>query len=51
MELKEIGWEGMDRIHLVPDRDQWHDLPNTVMSLRVPEKQGIPWLLKKDPRT
>jgi hypothetical protein len=24
--LREIGWEGMDWIHLARDRDQWWDL-------------------------
>jgi hypothetical protein len=34
--LREIGWDGMDCIHLVQDRDQWWALVNTVMKLRVP---------------
>jgi hypothetical protein len=33
MDLREIGWSCMDWIHL--DRDQWRDLVNTVMNLRV----------------
>jgi hypothetical protein len=36
MDLREIGWSGMDCIRLVQDRDQWRALVNTVMSLRVP---------------
>jgi hypothetical protein len=36
MDLKEIGWGGMDLIDLVQNRDQWRALVNTVMSLRVP---------------
>jgi hypothetical protein len=32
--LIEIGWSGMDWIHLVRDRDHWRDLVNTVMDLR-----------------
>jgi hypothetical protein len=24
MDLREIGWEGMDWIYLAQDRDQWH---------------------------
>jgi hypothetical protein len=34
--LREIGWDGMDWIELAQDRDQWRDLVNTVMNLRVP---------------
>jgi hypothetical protein len=33
MDLKEIGWDGMDWIHLAQDRDQWRALVNTVMNL------------------
>jgi hypothetical protein len=36
MDLREIGWDGMDWIDLAQDRDQWRALVNTVMSLRVP---------------
>jgi hypothetical protein len=35
MDLREIGWEGMDWIDLAQDRDQWRALVNTVMNLRV----------------
>jgi hypothetical protein len=38
--LREIGWEGVDWIHLTQDKHQWRTLVNTVMSLRVPEKAG-----------
>jgi hypothetical protein len=34
--LREIGWDGMDRIDLAQDRDQWRSLVNTVMNFRVP---------------
>jgi len=33
MHLKEIGWEGVDWIHLAQDRDQWLVLVNTVINL------------------
>jgi hypothetical protein len=36
MDLREIGWDGMDWIDLAQDRDQWRALANTVMNLRVP---------------
>jgi hypothetical protein len=36
MDLWEIGWEGMDWVHLAQDRDQWRAVMNTVMSLRIP---------------
>jgi hypothetical protein len=36
MGLREIGWDGMDRIELAQDRDQWRAVVNTVMNLRAP---------------
>jgi hypothetical protein len=36
MDLREIGWDGMDWIGLAEDRDQWRALVNTVMNLQVP---------------
>jgi hypothetical protein len=36
MDLREIGWDGMNWSDLVQDRDQWKALVNTVMNLRVP---------------
>jgi hypothetical protein len=35
MDLREIGWDGMDLIDLTRDRDQWRVLVNTEMNLRV----------------
>jgi hypothetical protein len=29
MDLREIGWDGMDLIDLAQDREQWTDLVNT----------------------
>jgi hypothetical protein len=40
MDLREIGWGGMDWIDLAQDMDQWRDLVNTVMNLRVPQNVG-----------
>jgi hypothetical protein len=36
MDLREIGWDCLHWIELAQDRDQWRDLVNTVMNLRVP---------------
>jgi hypothetical protein len=36
MDLREIGWSGMDWINLTQDRDQWRALVNMVRNLRVP---------------
>jgi hypothetical protein len=36
IDLREIEWNGMDRIDLIQDRDEWKALVNTVMNLRVP---------------
>jgi hypothetical protein len=36
MDLREIGWDGMDWIDLAQDKDQWRALVNAVMDLRVP---------------
>jgi hypothetical protein len=40
MDLREIGWGGMNWIHLAQDRDQWRVLVNMVMNLRVPSNTG-----------
>jgi hypothetical protein len=36
MDLMEIGWEGVDSIHLAQDRDKWEALMNKIMNLQVP---------------
>jgi hypothetical protein len=36
IDLREIGWDGMDWIDLAQNRDHWRALVNTVMNLRVP---------------
>jgi hypothetical protein len=36
MDIREIGWGGMDWTELAQDRDQWRTLMNMVMNLQVP---------------
>jgi hypothetical protein len=36
LDIKETGWEGMDWINLVQDKDMWQTLVNMVMNLQVP---------------
>jgi hypothetical protein len=36
LDLREIGWDGMDWIDLTQDRDRWRAIVNTVMNLVVP---------------
>jgi hypothetical protein len=38
MDLRKIGLERVDWMHLAQDRDQWQALVNKVMSLQVPQK-------------
>jgi hypothetical protein len=35
MDLREIGWDGMDWIGLAQNRDRWRALVNTAMNLQV----------------
>jgi Na+/H+-translocating membrane pyrophosphatase len=36
MDLREIGWDGVDWIDRAQDVDQWRALVNTALNLRVP---------------
>jgi hypothetical protein len=36
MDLREIGWDGVDWNDTAQARDQWRALLNTVLNLRVP---------------
>jgi hypothetical protein len=35
MDLRDMRWEGVDRMHLAKDRDQWRALVNMVINLLV----------------
>jgi hypothetical protein len=36
MDVREIGWDGVDWIDMAQDRDQWRALVNTALNFRVP---------------
>jgi hypothetical protein len=36
MDLREIGWNGVDWIDMPQDSDQWRAVVSTVLNLRVP---------------
>jgi hypothetical protein len=36
MYYREIGWEGVDWIHMAQVRDQWRALVNTAMRIQTP---------------
>jgi len=36
MDLRELGWEGVDWIHAAQDRDHWRAVVNTGINLRFP---------------
>jgi hypothetical protein len=36
MDLREIGWDGVDRIYLDQNMDHWRALVNMVMNFQVP---------------
>jgi hypothetical protein len=36
MNLRVIGWDGVDWIDMAKNGDQWRVLVNTVLNLRVP---------------
>jgi hypothetical protein len=40
MDLKDMGWGGMDWIALTQDKDRWRALVNAGMNLRIPQNAG-----------
>jgi hypothetical protein len=48
MNLREIGWEGVDWKHLAQDRGKWWALVNTVMNLL--KKDSAPNFLNHMPK-
>jgi hypothetical protein len=42
MDLREIGWGGVDWIDRAQDRDQWRAVVNTVTNLRVLSRLSRP---------
>jgi hypothetical protein len=40
MDLREIGWEDVDWIHLAQDRNQWWTLGKTVMNFGFNKTPG-----------
>jgi hypothetical protein len=40
MDLREIGWGGVEWIHLAQDMDRWRAVVNAVMNLRVLEPRS-----------
>jgi hypothetical protein len=36
MDLREIGWDGVNWMYMAQDRDQWRAHVNTILNLRVP---------------
>jgi hypothetical protein len=58
MDLKEIGLEGMEWIHLAQDRDKWLDFckhgnvpPGSIESGKFLDYLRNDWLVKKDSTT
>jgi hypothetical protein len=36
MDLRKIGWEGVDWMHLAEDKYQWRAVVNMVMKIWIP---------------
>ena len=40
IDLRKVGWKGIDLIDLAQDRDSWRAVVNAVMNLRVQQYTG-----------
>jgi hypothetical protein len=40
MSFREVGWEGVDWMHLAQNKDQWWALVNTAVNVLDPIKWG-----------
>jgi hypothetical protein len=43
MELKGVGWSGMNWSDLTQERERWSALVNTAMNHRLLKKGSVPW--------
>jgi hypothetical protein len=41
MDLREIGWQGVDWMHLAHGTDQWRAPVVTVMNFQVPQEEFL----------
>jgi hypothetical protein len=44
LDVREIGWGGMDWVHLAQDSDWWRGLVNMAMNSQGPYNLGNSWL-------
>jgi hypothetical protein len=47
MDLREIGWEVVDWIHLAQDRGYWWVLVNTVMNIWIHKSRITYWAVER----
>jgi hypothetical protein len=47
LDLKDIGWEGVDLINLAQEGNKAWAVMNTVMNIRFPYNWGISWLTEE----
>jgi hypothetical protein len=40
MDLKAVGWKGVDWLHLAQDSDKWRAVVNTTVNLRITRDVG-----------